>query len=46
VGGASGGPSIAARPPAPEGEVNVLRFSGTHKVLQPGFKTEWVTVKP
>jgi len=46
VGGASSGPTIAAHPPAPEGELTVLRFSGPRKVLEPGFKTEWVTVKP
>jgi hypothetical protein len=48
VGGASAssGPTVAAHPPAPEGELNALRFAGTRKVLEPGFRTEWVTVKP
>ena len=46
AGGAHSGPAIAAHPPAPEGELTVLYFSGTRKVLEPGFRTEWVTVKP
>jgi len=45
-GGSASGITITDHPPAPEGELNVLRFSGTRKVLEPGFKTEWVTVKP
>jgi hypothetical protein len=40
------GITIVRHPPAPDGELNTLRFPGTHKVLEPGFKTEWVTVAP
>jgi hypothetical protein len=45
-GGSASGITITDHPPAPEGELNALRFPGTRKVLEPGFKTEWVTVKP
>ena len=45
-GGGSAGITITREPPAPEGERNTLLFPGTREVLEPGFKTEWVTVKP
>lgn len=43
VGGAPAGVTRTSTPPEPEGELNALRFPGTRKVLEPGFKTEWVT---
>jgi hypothetical protein len=44
-GGASG-PVVVRHPAEPQGELNVLRFPGTRKVLEAGFITEWVTVNP
>jgi len=46
IGVGFGGITIVNHPPAPEGELNVLRFSGTRQVIEPGFKTEWMTVRP
>jgi len=40
------GITISHHPPAPEGELGVLSFPGTRKVLAAGFRTEWVTAKP
>jgi hypothetical protein len=48
-GGRIGGPPGRAggdRSPEPREEINDLRFPGTRRVLEAGFKTEWVTVKP
>jgi len=45
-GSGASGITISHHPPAPEGELDVLSFPGTRKVLSAGFRTEWVTVKP
>jgi hypothetical protein len=45
-GGRIGGITTTVHPPAPEGELNALDFPGARKVLEAGFQTEWVTVKP
>ena len=49
----SGGGNISNPPHANPGVsrnrrtwFNSLHFSGTHTVLERGFKTEWLTVKP
>jgi hypothetical protein len=45
-GGQAGGIRVQRSPVVFEGELNALSFPGTRKALEPGFKTEWVTVDP
>jgi hypothetical protein len=45
-GGGASGPVNVIHPPPIQGETDALSFPGTHKTLDPGFKTEWLTVEP
>jgi hypothetical protein len=46
IGGSPGGATGSKNPLAQEGKINALLFSGTRKILEAGFRTDWVTVKP
>ena len=46
AGGGARGPINTVHAPPSQGETDMLSFPGTRKILDPGFKTEWVTVEP